>query len=256
MSEALSDNRDPIGGRPGWLRLVGVALAAGVFLAFSGAFVGEAPFLRRLAYWVSLMLLGSLWGGVVARIAFGAYQPGKRVWPRAIAEALLIAVPGIAVVGIANGLAFGSWPSWRSLPYLALAVFAISLVMTTINVLMVLSRRPPEVIVAEAPTPIRFLERLPLRLRGADIWAVASEDHYLRLYTSKGQDLILMRLADAIAELEGIEGAQVHRSWWVARDAVLDIKRGDGRAVLTLKDGVQAPVSRTHAPLLRERGWY
>jgi DNA-binding LytR/AlgR family response regulator len=72
------------------------------------------------------------------------------------------------------------------------------------------------------PQPPKFLERLPLKLRGAEVWAVEAEDHYLRLHTSKGQDLILMRLADAVAELEGIEGAQVHRSWWVARDAITD----------------------------------
>lgn len=255
MSEGQAETRDPIGGAPGWLRMAGVAVAAGLFLAFSGAFVGEFPFVTRLVYWTSLMLLGSFWGGVVARMVFGAYRPGKKIWPRALAEAFMIAVPGIAVVGVANGLAFGAWPSWRSLPYLALAVFAISLVMTTINVLIVLSRRPPEVIVQAAAKPVRFLDRLPPKLRGAQVWAVESEDHYLRLHTSKGQDLILMRLADAVAELEGIEGAQVHRSWWVARDAVIDIKRGDGRATLTLKDGVKVPVSRTHAPVLRERGW-
>ena len=82
-----------------------------------------------------------------------------------------------------------------------------------------------------------------------------SEDHYLRLHTSQGQDLILMRLADAVAELEGIEGAQVHRSWWVAREAIAESRRGDGRATLTLKDGSEVPVSRTYAKLLRERGW-
>ena len=82
-----------------------------------------------------------------------------------------------------------------------------------------------------------------------------SEDHYLRLHTSQGQDLILMRLADAVAELEGIEGAQVHRSWWVAREAIAEARRGDGRATLTLKDGSEVPVSRTYAKLLRERGW-
>jgi hypothetical protein len=37
-----------------------------------------------------------------------------------------------------------------------------------------------------------------------------------------------------VAELEGIEGAQTHRSWWVAKAAVRDAKRGDGRATLTL----------------------
>jgi DNA-binding LytR/AlgR family response regulator len=64
-----------------------------------------------------------------------------------------------------------------------------------------------------------------------------------------------MRLSDAIAELEGIEGAQVHRSWWVARNAIADIARTDGRATLTLQDGSQVPVSRTYAKLLREAGW-
>jgi DNA-binding LytR/AlgR family response regulator len=64
-----------------------------------------------------------------------------------------------------------------------------------------------------------------------------------------------MRLSDAVAELEGIEGAQAHRSWWVARDAIADARRGDGRATLTLKDGSQVPVSRTYARVLRERGW-
>lgn len=83
-----------------------------------------------------------------------------------------------------------------------------------------------------------------------------SEDHYLRLHTSKGQDLILLRLSDAVAELEGIEGAQTHRSWWVARDAVEHARRGDGRATLTLKCGVEAPVSRAYARALREAGWY
>jgi DNA-binding LytR/AlgR family response regulator len=87
------------------------------------------------------------------------------------------------------------------------------------------------------------------------LYAVSAEDHYLRLHTSKGQDLILMRLTDAIDELEGIEGAQVHRSWWVARDAITEAVRGDGRATLTLKGGAEAPVSRTHARLLRDRGW-
>ena len=82
-----------------------------------------------------------------------------------------------------------------------------------------------------------------------------SEDHYLRLHTSLGQELILMRLSDAVAELEGVEGAQVHRSWWVARAAIAQARRGEGRATLTLKDGSEVPVSRTYARRLRERSW-
>ena len=65
-----------------------------------------------------------------------------------------------------------------------------------------------------------------------------------------------MRLSDAVAELEGIEGAQTHRSWWVARTAVEGAQRGDGRATLSLKGGVEAPVSRAYAKALREAGWF
>ncbi|MFN4104010.1 MAG: hypothetical protein ACK4GB_06940, partial [Tepidimonas sp.] len=40
-----------------------------------------------------------------------------------------------------------------------------------------------------APTgasPPRFLERLPAKLRGAELYAVEAQDHYLRLHTSRG----------------------------------------------------------------------
>jgi len=60
---------------------------------------------------------------------------------------------------------------------------------------------------------------------------------------------------DQTDAIEGIEGAQVHRSWWIARDAITEAERGDGRATLTLKDGVTVPVSRTYARMLREKGW-
>jgi hypothetical protein len=104
--------------------------------------------------------------------------------------------------------------------------------------------------------PARFPDRLPMKLRGAAIRAVQAEDHYLRIHTDRGSDLILMRLADALEELEGLEGAQTHRSWWVAREAVRDVARGDGRATLSLDGGLTAPVSRRYARALRDAGWY
>jgi len=108
-----------------------------------------------------------------------------------------------------------------------------------------------------APAPsVRFLERLPPKLKGAVLYAVSAEDHYLRLHTSKGSDLILMRLSDALVELEGLEGAQTHRSWWVAKEAVESARREGDRVMLTLKGGVEAPVSRPNVRPLREAGWF
>jgi DNA-binding LytR/AlgR family response regulator len=67
--------------------------------------------------------------------------------------------------------------------------------------------------------------------------------------------LILLRLSDAIAELEGIEGAQIHRSWWVARHAVVGMKKAGHGITLVLKGGVEAPVSRPNRKAFRDLGW-
>lgn len=236
----------------GWLRGAAVAVVSGLFLTFSGAFgTGDAPLGMRLAYWMSLMALGYGWGAFVARYFFraGRWRTG-RAWLDVAIAALVMSTPFTFVVWFASGLMFGADIPLRGLPILFGSVLLVSLAITAINMLIEVRG-----VTHAGPTPPKFLERLPLKLRGGEVWAVEAEDHYLRLHTSKGQDLILMRLADAVTELEGVEGAQVHRSWWVARDAIADARRGDGRATLTLKDGCEVPVSRTYAGLLRERGW-
>ena len=58
------------------------------------------------------------------------------------------------------------------------------------------------------------------------------------------------------AELEGLEGAQTHRAWWVARGAVESTRRDGDRLTLILKGGAEAPVSRPNIRPLREAGWY
>ena len=110
--------------------------------------------------------------------------------------------------------------------------------------------------VAQTPEPsARFLDRLPASL-GTELLALEMEDHYVRAHTPLGSELVLMRMRDAVAELDGIDGAQVHRSWWVARGAVEDVKR-DGRNVrLVLDTGLEAPVSRANVKPLRDAGWF
>ncbi len=237
-----------------WLRGLAVSAAFAFFMALSGAFgTGDAPPALRAIFWGGVMFLGYLWGGYVARRFFRDGRQGPaRPWMYAILVATIMAGPFTLVVWSGSRLILRSDIPLRGLPVLFLYVFVVALVVTSLYWLIE-GRRAPAALAA--PPPPKFLERLPLKLRGAEVWAVEAEDHYLRLHTSKGQDLILMRLADAVAELDGIEGRQVHRSWWVARDAIVDARRGDGRATLTLKDGAQVPVSRTYAGELRDRGW-
>ena len=105
------------------------------------------------------------------------------------------------------------------------------------------------------PHPLpRLLARLPEGF-GERVLCLKMEDHYVRVHGQSGSALLLMRLSDAIAELDGVEGLQVHRSRWVERGAVARIRR-DNRAVrIELENGVTVPVSRSYATALKATGW-
>ena len=108
--------------------------------------------------------------------------------------------------------------------------------------------------VPETPRQPVFLDRLPAEL-GTGLIALEMEDHYVRAHTMLGSDLVLLRMRDAIAELEGVEGAQVHRSWWVARDAVERVEREGRNVRLLLPRGLVAPVARSRTAELAAAGW-
>jgi hypothetical protein len=241
-----------------WVRNLGVAAVAGVFLALVGAMgTDDVSMLHRLAYWVPLMLCGALAGHAVSGVVRRLAPASANRWVFGALLALTLAAPFTLLVWGYTNLVFGLGLRLSSLPGLFGAVLVISAAMTAI---MMLANQPGRVTHAApegaAASPVRFLERLPPKLKGAQIYAVSAEDHYLRLHTSKGSDLILMRLSDAIAELEGLEGAQSHRSWWVARDAIEDARRDGDRVTLRLKGGIEAPVSRANVRPLREAGWF
>jgi DNA-binding LytR/AlgR family response regulator len=253
-----------MGSGPWWItfgRALLIAAIAALFLAYAGAFgsIG-APLGARLGYWLSTMIGASLIGTCVFAVGAAQGVLDKRPFLGVGLLSLIMAMPLTVLVWFMTTRFF---PDQRAIAPLLLPayfppVLLISAIMTAINYLA--SSRAPRLqethaAQAGAPPP-KFLARIPLKLRGGELYAVQAEDHYLRIHTSKGSDLILLRLADAIAELEGIEGAQTHRSWWVAQAAVTNAKRADGRAVLTLKNGVEAPVSRRHAAALRDGGWF
>ena len=233
-----------------------IVLLAAVFLAATGAFgTDAAPPPVRFGYWLGVMLAGGLIGAAVLETLGRRGWLEERPWLQGVAATLAISLPETVVVWAASAAVFDQ--PWRpeavalSFP----SVVLVSAAMVALNHLA--AGRPVQTHEAAPGAPARrFLDRLPPKLRGAELHAVEAEDHYLRLHTSRGSDLILMRLSDALVELQGLEGAQTHRSWWVARGAVAEARRADGRAVLKLKGGVEAPVSRTYARALREAGWF
>ena len=109
---------------------------------------------------------------------------------------------------------------------------------------------PSDVPPQPAKTPIWLSPRL-----GPEVLALQGEDHYVRVHTPLGSELLLMRLRDAIKDLEGRTGEQVHRSWWVAREAVGGVRANGRRVSLTLTNGLEVPVSREATARLRRAGW-
>lgn len=96
--------------------------------------------------------------------------------------------------------------------------------------------------------------RLPIGLRNERILALAAQDHYVEVHTAAGSHLVHMRLNDA-EQLMPPGGVRVHRSWWVAADAVAEIRRADRQTVLVLKTGIEVSASRNGVGKLREAGW-
>jgi DNA-binding LytR/AlgR family response regulator len=242
-----------------------VATIAAVFMTISEAMgTGVVPFWTRLLYWVIVMETGAVIGvGVTTGIqAWGRLQ--RHPVAEVLAISALIALPlTLAVIGAGMIILGMAQPSLLGVVRNFLLVAFVSAIITGITYAIGSRRKAIIALTAVAPTAgvaasadDRFRARLPLHLKGARIFALVSEDHYLRVYTDGGNTMILMRLSDAIAELGSEGGAQTHRSWWVARDAVSKAVRADGKAVLTLSDGTEAPVSRTYYRVLSGQGWF
>lgn len=236
------------------------AALAGVVVLF--AFIG--PFgtydtmgpLARSGYW-ALAMSGNwgLWAGAYL-LAMHLTQEGpfRRQALAVAAAAVLVAVPGTAIVFAAETLFRPGYVGLVRLPEIYFGVAIIGLVISSV-VHVIRSRPAPQKQEEHAPAaaPPRFLDRLPHGI-GRDLVCLRMADHYVEAITTEGSDLVLMRFADAIAELEGADGMRVHRSYWVARAHVTGSTRENGRPALCLTGGHKVPVSRTYLPEVRAAG--
>ena len=224
--------------------LVGAAVILTLIGPFETSQVMRA--LPRLVYWMGVVGLSYCMG-------YAATELAARAAPHSMTRRIAIAglVTGVLVLGIVyllNGFALGYWAQGWGLWQLAGNVMGIAIILSAI---FQLAYAPMPS--AAFPRPPALLNRLPLDKR-APLVALSVEDHYVRIITAKGEEMVLMRLADAIRETEGANGLQVHRSHWVALDHVVAVRRkGDG-ALLKMSYGPEIPVSRTNLPKLREAG--
>ncbi len=228
-----------------------VALFA--FIGPFGTYDSMGP-LGRTGYWLLAMSGNwSIWAGSVLLVLHLTHDwPLRRRGPALALAAVLAAVPGTAVVFAAETLFRPGYVGLERLPEVYLGVAVIGLLISA-AVLAVRNRPASQTPEAPAPARPRFLDRLPHGI-GRDLVCLRMADHYVEAFTTEGSDLVLMRFADAIAELEGADGMRVHRSYWVARAHVTGSTRENGRPALCLTGGHKVPVSRTYLPEVRAAG--
>lgn len=215
---------------------------------------GDLPLWASFLFWTGLIALGSL----TAELTLGLLRRHVPALPNLAMLAIVSVTTALAVscaITLLERLLFGGFIPLRYLPRLFGLVWVIAAAMTAVGYLLERSALapPPEPVEGASPAET-FLSRLPVKYRTAELYAVSSEDHYLRVHTSYGEELILMRLADAMRELASASGLQVHRSWWVAKAAVRDTARQGGKLSLVLPSGKQVPVSRTFLPAVKAAG--
>jgi len=254
-----------------------VVAAIGAVLGLLGPFnTYVMPAAIRLAYWIGFILVGYIIYRPVQTVAIWLSESTEiPLWTTLLFAAALAAIPLTAVVGFAlAGMRIDTDYLGSGFGLLYLQVLGIGLGIQAAMWLLFarhigadkpkvakitdVSRAPKPLDVRDIAMPERpdapFFERLAPEL-GTNLVCLEMQDHYVKAHTLAGNEMLLMRLRDAMAELDGIDGLQVHRSWWVARGQVRAIRR-EGRAIkLELANGLLAPVARSRQEKLRAEGW-
>lgn len=231
-----------------------------VLFAFLGVYDTDSmPLLQRIFFWGATISTGTVVALLIIPWVFNGLLRGKHIAFQLIALSAIASMPVVIVLAAFSGGLTGAWPllNWgqQYLLSFVISIFINTGVFVTIKAAGWIPQAP--VPTHEIPSPIRqFLERLPVKYHSAELYAISSEDHYVRVHTNCGEELILMRFADALRELSVVDGLQIHRSWWVARSGVVNSISKNGKHSLVLKTETVAPISRSFSKAAREANYF
>ena len=251
-----------------YLAALAVAIVVLGYLGPFGTYV-RMPFGERMAYW-ALAMAGN-WLVALACILPAMARLSGRLPAIAcvLIGSLTAAVPGTLLITAIEFLFAGAVPEtlWTGELFLAVALIHLAMGLIVWGTIELPMRQaggapfsepamadPASGLPADGAEAPPLLQRLPADRRGA-LLHLQMRDHYVEIHTDRGSELVLMRFGDALMELGGTEGMQVHRSHWIARTALKKVSRRAGRTVAHLANGAEVPVSRRYARALREANW-
>ncbi|ETX10981.1 hypothetical protein OCH239_20345 [Roseivivax halodurans JCM 10272] len=251
---------------------IGVGLVLGIIGPF-GTF-DLLPAVPRLAYWLAVISVNWLLADVVLRrLDEVADERLPMPWLTVpLMGACFAAVPATGVVALANGISGIGWPDEVVVLFgrVLLLLAAISLPVYTWEDMQERIAAMPESAPPESASSVAQPEEMEARQArtvgqslfaarlsaplGGQLLCLEMQDHYLKVHHSAGSEMILCRMEDAVRELSSL-GHRVHRSWWVAADAVDGVERDGQRILLRLADDRRVPVGRSYRRDLKAAGW-
>ena len=236
-----------LGGARWWARLLTFAVIAGALMGIFGPFGSylNGSFLVLVLHWTFMSLFGAVVCGLT--LPHMVRWLGRRGFPLWFALLISLAIVAVPLSLVAATEARWIWPSQtgrlRAPDWYAQTLLP-SLLVTGGWLLMEYARGSRmRAIIIEQPAQAAL---------AGPVLCLQMEDHYVRVHRQSGSTLELMPLQDAITRY-GKSGLQVHRSWWVAADAVIDAERDGRNWRLHLSNGLIVPVSRNRVAAVRQR---
>ncbi len=260
----------------GWreyVKHIGLYAILASVLAILGPFgTDQDPFLFRFSYW--LVMLGTF-GGLIMPLTARLSRPigivsAAPIGPAVVGLLSLGTIPMTILVMLIDNLLYQWITTADWLPFgepsrilrniqppepvnllnaiiLYGKVLAVVLISSGVIFVFVVSRHSRRT-QSSALLPragANFFARLPDHI-GTDLIYLQMEDHYLRAFTKDGNALTLMRFRDAMNEIAGISGIQVHRSYWVASAHIVKLSRTGRRLELIMSNDARIPVSSSY----------
>ena len=237
-------------------------VVAGMLMTLMGPFGSfvALELWERAAYWYTLVGLSILFG-IAIRRAVDQKWPTRSFLFRGNLTATvftflftpcILAINASIIREDADGLVAPIW----------MILLAVGIVPFSVNALLYLILKLHPMVPVGAPLDYveetdehpRLFERLSDDL-GDELIRISVKDHFVHVHLVGGSERLRMRFGDAVGELEGVPGMQVHRSHWVAEGAVEGYVQIGGRVSLCLSDGSEVPVSRNYRQHVEDAGF-
>ena len=217
----------------------------------------------RIVYWTMVISVGVVTGYMVRAIttALVGYDRPVVFDVIAIGSMTVVFSPLLIMISLFIERMTGVSPP----PMLSIALYVFSVSAAVFVLRRVLLRTEPRTYAFLEGTQVprqalaqlsepRLLRRLSPDVQGRVV-RITARDHHVEIVTEAGSQMLRLRLADAILEMDTVEGYCTHRSHWVARWAFVRVERlENSKMCALLSNGDCIPISRKYKPDLEAAG--